>query len=99
MGLALTVMWVPFLFCGLLSGDKQVWRHILMLPGVVPAVFMSVRASRVTCYIASALITLVVVSIMVPLERRGPRVFKLALVLTLLASCVMAFLTLLMLRA
>jgi hypothetical protein len=98
-GLALTVMWVPFLFCALLSGDKQVWKYILMLPGAVPAVFMHVRAREVTCYVASAFVTVVVVSILVSLARRGPWVFKLALALTLLAFCVMAFLTLLMLRA
>lgn len=98
-GLALAVMWVPFVFCVLLSGDKQVWRYILMLPGAVPALLMQVRAREVTCYIASALITLVVVSLVVSLARYGPRVFKLALALTFLVFSLMALLTLLMLRA
>jgi hypothetical protein len=70
-----------------------------MLPAAVPALLMHVRAREVTCYIASALITLIVVSIVVPLARCGPRVFNLALAMTLFAFCVMAFLTLLMLRA
>jgi hypothetical protein len=52
-----------------------------------------------TCYIASALMTLGVVSIAVAVGRRGPRVFKLALAVSLLLFSVMAFLALLMLRA
>jgi hypothetical protein len=98
-GLALAVMWGPFLLCALLSGDGQVWKHILMLPGTILAVFMHGHVLVVTSYIVSAVMTLLIMGLAVARETRGRTVFKLGLALALVAFCVLALLALLLLRA
>jgi hypothetical protein len=74
-------------------------KYILMLPGAVPAVTLHVRAGEATCYITSALITLVVVGLAIVTRRRGTRMLKLAFTLILFVFCGMAFLAFLMVRA
>ncbi len=98
-GTALAVMWAPFVLCVLLSGEKRVWKHIFILPGLFLAMFLHGPALWVGSYAASAGFTLLMLSLAVALARRSPKAFKIALAPALLGFCVLAFLTLLMLRA
>ena len=70
-----------------------------MLPGSVPVTLLQARGGELTCYIASALLTVLVVKTALALERRGQRVLRRGLALSLLVFSAMAFLTFLMLRA
>jgi hypothetical protein len=92
-------MWGPFLLCALLSGSGQVWQHIFMLPGTALAMFVRGHVLVVSSYVGSAVVTFLIVGLALGLETRGRTIFKLGLALALVAFCLLALLTLLMLRA
>jgi hypothetical protein len=101
-GWGLSILWGPFAFTAVLSvlsKEDFLLKHLLMLPGVVPVLFLGLHGRFVSCYVVSAIATFAVVGIAAAVRRCGPKVFKLWMIAGLLAFCVEAFLTVLWIRA
>ena len=71
---------------------------VLMLPGAFLVPFMSGRVLTISSYVASGAMTILMVSLALALNKRR-RLFKFVLAPAFAAFCILAFFTLLMLRA
>ena len=89
-------MWAPFVLCAVLTG---VWKYLLMLPGVFLVMLLHGRATQWAAYLTSAGLTLLIITIALPVQIRGAKAFKWWVGSFLAVFCGLAFLTLLMLRA